>query len=504
MPYPNGTSRLSFLQQFRDLIQDMEECEDRELRDSLRLDETKIRVPIPVLPLQILLGGEDGYRLNLYPELVFDEHGRMQRTGDYLLFEPIEYFSGLSGFLRLTPGEAVTLGRDSPVQRLLLKYPKLVDARHLRLKLTPKGLALKNKSPTHGACVAPLTSDDLVQRMVSWRLKKFERLREILGGPIEPPSKSEALDLIERVTAVLDAEPYRVPNDSGCISGLLALPDGPRPIFVGDLHAHLDNLLVLLTQNGFLEAIEDGSAALILMGDAVHSDVDGEEAEMESSMLMMDLIFRLKLRLPDRVFYLRGNHDSFSEDVSKAGVPQGLMWEKALRDKRGARYLHAMEALYDRLPYVAVSRRYLACHAGPPSCPLSESELANIEGNHKLAYELTHVRLRRAGAPTGYARADVARMRKTLGLDPEIPLVVGHTPLSEDDTYWWEAGGIPNHHVVFGANAKWIGVITSMGKQLLPLRYPVEPLLQVYNRFARTGRFVEAPREPVQETVTPA
>ncbi len=153
MPYPNGTSRLSFLQQFRDLIQDMEECEDRELRDSLRLDDTKIRVPVPVLPLQILLGGEDGYRLNLYPELVFDEHGRMQRTGDYLLFDPIEYFSGLSGFLRLTPGEAVTLGRDSPVQRLLLKYPKLVDARHLRLKLTPKGLALKNKSTNaRGLC----------------------------------------------------------------------------------------------------------------------------------------------------------------------------------------------------------------------------------------------------------------------------------------------------------------------------------------------------------------
>jgi hypothetical protein len=65
--------------------------------------------------------------------------------------------------------------------------------------------------------------------------------------------------------------------------------------------------------------------------------VDGQLREMQSSMLLMDLIFRLKLRFPRQVFYVRGNHDSFSEDIAKDGIPQGLLWAKELGDQRGSR-----------------------------------------------------------------------------------------------------------------------------------------------------------------------
>jgi hypothetical protein len=35
-----------------------------------------------------------------------------------------------------------------------------------------------------------------------------------------------------------------------------------------------------------------------------------------------------------------------------------------------------------------------------------------------------------------------------------------------------------------------VGVLTRPGPDLLPLRYPVEPLLPVYNRLVKTGKLV--------------
>ncbi|AFL72365.1 Calcineurin-like phosphoesterase [Thiocystis violascens DSM 198] len=472
-------------------MQGMDACEDVELRESLRLTDAKVRIPAPTLPLQIMLGGEEGCRLHLYPELRFDPDGRLRHQGDYLLFDPVSYFFDISGFLRLHPGDSLTLGRKDPLQRLQLHYPKVVDQQHLRLKLSAKGLALRNKSRTDGACVAPLTSEDVVERMARWRRQKLARLLEVLGGPLEPPSRSAALDLIEQTIAIMAREPYRVPNAHGRPSGLLALPNRPRPVFVGDLHARLDNLLVVLTQNGFLEALLDGSGLLILLGDAVQPDTPGQEDQMDTSMLMMDLIFRLKLRFPGRVFYLRGNHDSFSEDINKGGVPQGLVWERALRDGRGVQYQEAMQRFYDHLPYLAMSSGYLACHAGPPTGKVSREALVDIQKHPRLAYQLTHARLRRPHSPSGYGPGELARLRKRLGVKADTPVIVGHTPRSDRETCWMNVGGIAHHHVLFGANPDWVGVIAHVEKRLAPLIYPTEPLLQVYNQFARGGRLSE-------------
>jgi hypothetical protein len=60
--------------------------------------------------------------------------------------------------------------------------------------------------------------------------------------------------------------------------------------------------------------------------------------------------------------------------------------------------------------------------------------------------------------------------------------MVGHTPLSGEDTLWVEAGNIPSHHVIFGAHPEWIGIIAIVGERFMPLRYPVEPLTGLYNR----------------------
>ena len=480
---PNG-----FLKRFRSLLDDMESCDDVELAESMRLEDTKIRVPQPVVPVQLRLGEEDGYRLHMYPELVAQDSGKMRPSGDYLLFEPDQYFSEISGFLRLSPGDSLMLGREDRDQRVMLQYPKLVDERHLRIKLSDKGLDLRNKSKGQASCLAPLTDKEQIERLVHWRQGKLARLAEILGGGIVEPAKGEGLDLIERVIDLMGKEPYRLPDSGGGPGGVLVLPDKPTPMIVGDLHTRIDNLLVILTQNWFLEALEDGSALLILLGDAVHPDAPGEEEYMETSMLIMDLIFRLKLRFPERVFYLRGNHDGFSEEINKAGVPQGPLWERALHDQRGPRYKNAMAEFYELLPYVALTTRYAAVHAGPPLGKVSRDALIDIKQNPKLEYELTHNRIRCPHAPVGYERGDVVRFRDRLGLGASAPIMAGHTPLSNDGTLWLNAGGIENHHVLLGSHPQWAGLITRIGKHLVPMFYPNEPLMAVFNQFVETGR----------------
>jgi hypothetical protein len=245
---------------------------------------------------------------------------------------------------------------------------------------------------------------------------------------------------------------------------------------------------VVLTQNGFLKAIEDGSGLLIIIGDAVHPDTPGQEDQMDGSMLLMDLIFRLKLRFPERVFYLRGNHDDFSSDLSKGGVPQGLLWERALHDQRGSLYRDRMQYLYDRLPYVAVSPRFVCCHAGAPTMKASRSDLIDIRNKPKLQRQLTNLRLRKPNSPSGYGANDIRRLCKVLGVSPDTPFIVGHTPLSVDGTLWLDAGGIPNHHILFGANPDKIGVLAMPRGKLLPLTYPTEPLSEVYNRLVGDGQ----------------
>jgi len=86
---------------------------------------------------------------------------------------------------------------------------------------------------------------------------------------------------------------------------------------------------------------------------------------MHSSLLMMDLIFKLKMRFPEQVVYIVGNHDSFSHDVMKHGVPQGLLWEKHVTASRGEEYKEELELFYRQSPLVVVSPDFIACHAGP-------------------------------------------------------------------------------------------------------------------------------------------
>ena len=173
---------------------------------------------------------------------------------------------------------------------------------------------------------------------------------------------------------------------------------------------------------------------------------------------MMDFIYKLKIRFPAQVFYLRGNHDSFSEEVGKAGIPQGLLWKSEILKRRGTRYKEAMDRLYDNLPFCAQTDDFIACHAAPPKAQVNHELLINTHRYPGLIREMIWNRLRRPNYPAGYTKMDVIRFRKGLNAAPDTPFIVAHNPLSRDVSVWMDVGDIKNHHIVFSGRTDQISV----------------------------------------------
>ena len=261
----------------------------------------------------------------------------------------------------------------------------------------------------------------------------------------------------------------------------MELPADRTPIIVGDIHAQLDNLLKILSLDGYLDALEQDKAYFLFLGDLVHREGDGELEEMSSSLLTLDLLYKLKAEFPKNVFFLRGNHESFDDEVGKAGIPQGrLLWKHA-RNLRGKKYAKLLEECFDSLAYVAQSEDFVACHAGPPRQKVSREKIIGINDHPALANQLIWSRMRRTGRLGGYAKSDVKTLRASLGIKKDTPFLVSHTPLSRSDAFWLDAGEIPGHHIIFSANPEKSAVFVRSGKEMIPLELPGEALLDFAN-----------------------
>ncbi|MBF0469942.1 MAG: metallophosphoesterase [Gammaproteobacteria bacterium] len=471
-----------FIKRLMDTFEGLNECEEVEIKDSYHLGSKKIRVTNRDYPLQINLGPK-GKELHIYPEpiIITEEEKRVFKF--YIIFDPDTYYNDVAGFIRLDEGETLLLSRDDPLQKAFFAIPSYISSRHLSISQHNGGVELKNHATDLGSCVAPLIKEKKANRILKLRFRRLERLKEIFGGKIELQTPADALSLIQAVNAVMEREVHRPLNLEQKPGGVVELAkQRKRVIIIGDLHAKLDNLLAILSQNHHLEALESGDGVVVILGDAVHPEEEGLYGEMESSMLMMDFIFKLKLAFPKQLYYLRGNHDSFDDDFAKGGVPQGIVWEKTLKQCRGDEYLQEMKTYYQRLPYLAYNKRVIISHAAPPTSTVTLEDLINIEQGSKLCTELNRTRLYTSSRGTGYKQGDVKRLRKTLGVDKDAALVVGHTPYSAEDTIWTNIGGIDNHHVVFSSGQDWVGTITLIEDTAYPFRYHAEPLTEVINR----------------------
>ncbi|MGB5670626.1 MAG: metallophosphoesterase [Sedimenticolaceae bacterium] len=475
------------LHRLRRAFSGLNRCRQLKLRDAYRLVGDTVRVPYEGFPMELILG-ENGKRLRLYPEHPLAGPADDGEPPSFLIEDPDHSAATIGGFLRLEPGERLTLGRDDPEQQAMFNYPESVAPQHLRVIHDDDAVVFEDKTSV-GTCIAPALNEEKSERMACLR-----RIYDIFGGPLKPLPKDEALILIKEANQLMEQEVLRPRDDRGLPGGLLKLPAGPTPIVVADLHALVDNLLVILSHNGFLHALEKGEACLVIIGDAVHSERDGAMDQMDDSILMMDLIFRLKLRFPENLFFIRGNHDSFGEEISKGGVPQGLLWKRALNKTRGKAYRRAMQRYYDLLPYVVVSPDFCAAHAAPPRSKISTDMLVEIHRYPGLVPELLSNRMIRPNRPGGYTKGDIKRFRKSLDLEPDTPFIVGHTPMDLTDTYWLNNGGAANHHVLYSANENWVGLFTRIGGQMWPMKYPAEPLVELVNGFADQAASQEPPR----------
>jgi hypothetical protein len=439
--------------------------------ERVSLTEGPLRITLDQAPLELRLGDA---RLLVIAEARADDIGS-DHGSSLLLVDHEALASGIYPFERLGPGGRFELDPDNGSHQALFGHPRYELRNRLQLHHEGRTVWLNERTSQGNATVARAVGD-AAGPLTGARHLAMEVVAQLfpdLSGPLPPAS---AMQVITSVNELLAADPDFALTCNGDRGSMLRLPRGVTPIFLGDLHGRVENLLTVLSQNAYLEAVERGTAAIIILGDMVHPEVEDRVDDMTSSMMTMDLVLMLKRRFPRGVHMLLGNHDSFSPELIKGGVLQGLAWSEALVAARGERYRDAMKELYQRLPYIAVSDGFAACHAGPPKGSYDRDALVALRTRSDLVYEIIWNRPVARNRPNGYTSRDVNRFRKVLGLAQNAPFVTAHHPRSADGTVWTDVDDVKGHHVVFSSRPDTVGVIAQIGGRMVPQVYPVEPL----------------------------
>jgi len=473
----------SILQKIRAYFSPAAETVVPEKSRKLRLSGKALRIPVKGYPEYRIEMGKQILYLCPDPDITGHEAGS---SCDFILFDPERYFSGIAHFQRLSPGHTLVIDSNIEYQEHVFSYPREAFRRHVSISHMGDALLLKDPISELGTYLSLIDDTPEFSSITSRRRAALKRIPEIFGGPLEPLTARKATETLLQVNELLRHEAGRQKDSLGNPGCLLELPDHLTPVLVGDLHAQLDNLLRVLSENAFMEGLEKGTAALIILGDAVHPEEPGRLEEMDSSLLMMDLIFRLKIKYPEQVFYIVGNHDSFQHELMKQGVPQGLLWEKHVIASRGEEYKEQLELFYQQSPLLVLSRDFIACHAGPARRKISRQTLVDAHQFPDIVHDMTWSRIRTPAFPAGYTRSDVRQFRKGLEVSSELPFIVGHHPFTEDDTLWLNAGRINQFHILISARPDHIGIFTRIDGRMVPQVYPAEPLMDWLNRQAAT------------------
>ncbi len=411
--------------------------------------------------------------LEFHPDLAFsgEEQGSFR---EWVVHAGRAFYDAVPAFIRIKPGEEVVFGRTSDLQTRFFGYDQSVADRHVKVANRKGALTIQ---PLEWERSIILSAIDAATTMWAARQERLQHLPEVIGQPLVPFDDVEALERIREVNHVVAAEAYREPADDGTPGGIIRFPDEMPVVIMGDVHARADNILRVITEGGMLTALEQNRVCLVFLGDLLHSEAQGELEDMTSSVLVLDLFSMLKLRFPRNVFYIHGNHESFSPDISKGGVPQGLLFRKHLKRRRGKAYVNEIKTLFNGLAFVVHGNEFAACHGAPVRSRVDHQTLVNIRLYPGIQNEMIWNRLRRGNRPGGYGKGSVKRFRQTLNLQKQAPLIVAHTPLSTRETVWLNVGDIEGHHIVYSAHTDRLAVMVMSDGQAWPLELIPDPAL---------------------------
>ena len=388
----------------------------------------------------------------------------------------------ISPFYRLQLGETTILGHSNKALSDTIKLKESVADRHVSVSNVRGDLVFTPLDNSATTSLKRLDDLDQRERLEGNRYASFIAIRKLMDGPVKEVSSEIALASLRQVNEYLHNEPHRPLNKEGTAGGLLQLGESPNSLIVGDLHAQVDNLLKVLTENCTLQSLRKGTVCLIILGDAIHSEVSGQMENMEESVLLMDIIIQLKKSYPQQVHYIRGNHDSFDASLSKNGISQGILHKQYLLDNRGEEYVNEMQTFWDRIPFIISSDDFITCHAGPPRYECKKEDYINIYTNAKLIKEITTNRVERPNYMKGYNKKDIKQFRTSLGATKGTPVIVGHTPLDPFASVWNNAGAIKNHHIIYSAHSAGPTIFVQSFKKMVPISYPHEPLTKLINK----------------------
>jgi hypothetical protein len=446
--------------------------------DQLQVLNRDCRIPHDGKTFEMIIGDQ---QLVFHPEIPIGVKKKNIRK-NWLIFPsnacPV---NTIHGFARIRVGERVLIGKDNHQFDEIFHFTDSVSKRHLTVTNIRGDLMI---SPLDGKASIQIVrsgDQDIRERIGTNRYNSILGIRQIYGESITMLSPEEALATIREVNGVLSDEPFREKNDSGAPGALLELPDELRLLIVGDLHARVDNFLKIINENCLLAHLASNSACLVILGDAIHSEIPKEMEDMDSSILMMDLIFKMKCHFPENFFYLLGNHDTFDEALCKTGVYQGALMRKRLLELRGEAYVEEMQKFYDLLPMIMKTDSCVACHAAPPRKNIDREQAINLRNYPKICQAILSNRLKRSHYLAGYDKRDVTQFRKSLGLSKRAPFVVGHTPLDPFNSFWKNAGSIKGHHIIYSGREDGPSLFIQIRKKMIPLSYPAEPLTKIIN-----------------------
>jgi len=263
------------------------------------------------------------------------------------------------------------------------------------------------------------------------------------------------------------------------LGGLIEFPDNDNRefIIVGDLHANKRNLKYILLDNGNLRKLRENQLVLVLIGDVIHDDRTGFMNQMDSSIEILDIVLHLLERYPRNVVYLLGNHDTFSEHLSKLGLQQGVLFRQAVLKRYGPEYVEKLQEFFDSLPVFVKHPNFLVVHAGPPRGGATREELINIDHFPDLKWQVTWNRLnetRTTPSMKEYGNEDLEELRRLLDCPADIPVIVGHNPMWKwggDDSVWINPAGTQNHVILYSNLPKKCPYLSFDGTMQYTVRY---------------------------------